>query len=387
MTSFVKFTPLSGAHDESPLCYLLEIDEAKLLLDCGWSESLDVGQLAALAKVARQVDAVLLSHADMDHMGALPYAAVHLGLACPVYATTPVHDMGLTFLQDLVQARLDQEDFGLFSLADVETAFRSVTNLRYSQPLGLAGKCQGITITAFNGGHTLGGTIWKIKKDSEEIVYAVDYNHRKERHLNGAVLGRPDSTLSRPSLLITDALNILEPDPLPRQKRDVALIDSITGVLKNQGNVLIPTDSSTRVLELLYMLDQHWSYSRLGSHLVFLTHRAQNTINLAKSMTEWMGQVISQAMGAREHAFEFKSVRIAQSLKDLESLAGPKVVMTSFPGMTMGHAHELLNAWGSDARNMVILPDRAQPGTWSRMLYDEWVALAADTSGAAGAAG
>ncbi|KAI8917390.1 beta-lactamase-like protein, partial [Entophlyctis helioformis] len=243
MTSFVKFTPLSGAHDESPLCYLLEIDEAKLLLDCGWSESLDVGQLAALANRSAGGCGAAVACRHGPH-GRLPYAAVHLGLACPVYATTPVHDMGLTFLQDLVQARLDQEDFGLFSLADVETGL----SLR---------KCQGITITAFNGGHTLGGTIWKIKKDSEEIVYAVDYNHRKERHLNGAVLGRPDSTLSRPSLLITDALNILEPDPLPRQKRDVALIDSITGVLKNQGNVLIPTDSSTRVLELLYMLDQH----------------------------------------------------------------------------------------------------------------------------------
>ena len=50
----------------------------------------------------------------------------------------------------------------------------------------------------------IGGTIWKIVKDGEEeIVYALDYNHKKERHLNGCVL----EALNRPSVLITDSFN------------------------------------------------------------------------------------------------------------------------------------------------------------------------------------
>jgi len=43
------------------------------------------------------------------------------------------------------------------------------------------GKCKGIILTAYSAGHTLGGTIWKIKKDTDEILYAVNYNHKKER--------------------------------------------------------------------------------------------------------------------------------------------------------------------------------------------------------------
>lgn len=66
-----------------------------------------------------------------------------------------------------------------------------------------AGKGHGLTITALPAGHMVGGTIWKIVKDEEEIVYAIDYNHKKERHLNGCVL----ESISRPSLLITDAIN------------------------------------------------------------------------------------------------------------------------------------------------------------------------------------
>ncbi|KAF0475634.1 Cleavage and polyadenylation specificity factor subunit [Gigaspora margarita] len=123
----------------------------------------------------------------------------------------------------------------------------------------LGGKCKGITITAYAAGHTIGGTIWKIKKDTEEIVYAVDYNHKKERHLDGTVLhinGVVLDALSRPSLMITDAYNSLIIHPA-RKYRDAALFDTITNTMKNKGSVLLPTDSSARVLELAYLYDDY----------------------------------------------------------------------------------------------------------------------------------
>ena len=53
MSSLVKFTPLCGAKSEQPLCYLLEVDEACILLDCGWDETFDVRLLRQLLKVSR----------------------------------------------------------------------------------------------------------------------------------------------------------------------------------------------------------------------------------------------------------------------------------------------------------------------------------------------
>jgi cleavage and polyadenylation specificity factor subunit 2 len=50
----------------------------------------------------------------------------------------------------------------------------------------LKGKGEGLSITPVPAGHIIGGAMWKIVKDGEEdIVYAVDYNHKRERHLNG----------------------------------------------------------------------------------------------------------------------------------------------------------------------------------------------------------
>lgn len=70
--------------------------------------------------------------------------------------------------------------------------------------LWFLGKGYGITVTPLPAGHMIGGTIWKIQKSGEEdIIYANDFNHKKERHLNGCELEK----LQRPSLLIMDAFN------------------------------------------------------------------------------------------------------------------------------------------------------------------------------------
>lgn len=85
------------------------------------------------------------------------------------------------------------------------------------------GKGQGISITPLPGGHMIGGTIWKIVKDGEEdIIYAVDFNHKKERHLNGCIL----ETINRPSLLITDSYNANYIQPR-RRLRDEQLMSMI----------------------------------------------------------------------------------------------------------------------------------------------------------------
>jgi cleavage and polyadenylation specificity factor subunit 2 len=57
------------------------------------------------SRVAPTIDAVLLSHPDMMHLGALPYAMKHLGLSAPVYATEPVFRLGLLTMYDYFLSR------------------------------------------------------------------------------------------------------------------------------------------------------------------------------------------------------------------------------------------------------------------------------------------
>eukprot|EP00656_Telonema_subtile_P002420 TRINITY_DN1106_c0_g1_i2.p1 TRINITY_DN1106_c0_g1~~TRINITY_DN1106_c0_g1_i2.p1 ORF type:complete len:292 (-),score=53.36 TRINITY_DN1106_c0_g1_i2:61-936(-) len=239
--STVSFTPILGCEDGDPLCYLLTVDECNILLDCGWDPSFTADLLKPLEEILPTLDAILISHPDIWHLGALPYLVGKVGLppSCKVYATIPVCKLGQMFMYDAYQSyqlkweqqlRLEVAERGLdpysnraelegqlrlhgvdksfdtFDLDDVDLAFADgagscMRTLRYSQLVALSGKGSGISITPIEAGHSVGGTIWKICKETEEIVYAVDFNHKTERHLNGAKL----ELIKRPTHFITNA--------------------------------------------------------------------------------------------------------------------------------------------------------------------------------------
>ncbi|KAF9433404.1 cleavage and polyadenylation specificity factor subunit 2 [Entomortierella beljakovae] len=378
-SNYIRFTALSGAKSESALCYLLEIDEAKILLDCGWNDAFDVDDLKQLRRIAKDVDACLLSHSTLHHLGAIAYAKSYMGLRAQTYATFPVVDMGLLSLYDIWQSKRRTEDFNTFNLEDIDQAFESITCLRYQQPTELGGKCKGITITASSAGHTVGGTIWKISKDTESILYAVDYNYRKDKHLDATVLLRSDGNapqeFQRPSLMITDAFNSGQLSQPSRTSRDRALLESIIATINSGGSVLLPTDSSTRVLELAYMLDSYCMASGVGFPLILLTNISYRTAHFATSMMEWMGDTVrSQLTDTRENPFQFKYLRLCQRLSDLEKYPGPKVILASNLSMETGFAREVFLRldWAKDPKNVLILTERALPGEMARYLYDEW---------------
>jgi cleavage and polyadenylation specificity factor subunit 2 len=366
MTSILKFTPITGALAEQPLCYLLEIDELRILLDCGWNDSFDVNMLKPLAKIAPKVNYVLISHPDMEHIGALPYAVSKLGLSAKIIGTIPVQKMGCMTMYDAFQSRKNYEDFDLFNLDDVDEVFENFTTLKYNQKFIISENGIQLEITPHTAGHTLGGTIWRIKSETDDIVYAVDYNHKKERHLNPTVL----ESLNRPTLLITDSLNALNTQ-LPRRQRDSKLMESIIAGLEKGGNVLIPVDSAARVLELLVVLDQHWQFYRHPYHLIMLSNVSRNTVEFAKSNLEWMSDDVSKNFFTkRDNPFALDAVNMCHSIEEISAFQGPKLVLATMSSLLTGFALELFIQWSNDSRNSVIFVDRSYPNTPARRLME-----------------
>ncbi|XP_067012309.1 probable cleavage and polyadenylation specificity factor subunit 2 [Anabrus simplex] len=370
MTSIIKVHVISGAMDESPPCYMLQVDDFRILLDCGWDENFDQEFMRELKRHVHQIDAVLLSYPDPLHLGALPYLVGKCGLNCPIYATIPVYKMGQMFMYDLFQSRHNMEDFELFTLDDVDAAFDKIVQLKYNQSVPMKGKGYGLTITPLPAGHMIGGTIWKIIKVGEEdIVYAMDFNHKKERHLNGCELER----LQRPSLLITDCYNSTY-QQARRRARDEKLMTNILQTLRNNGNVLVSVDTAGRVLELAHMLDQLWrnkDSGLLAYSLALLNNVSYNVVEFAKSQIEWMSDKLMRTFeGARNNPFQFKHLQLCHSIAELNRVPSPKVVLASTPDMECGFSRELFLQWCSNPLNSIILTSRTSPGTLARQLVD-----------------
>ncbi|KAM0066004.1 putative metallo-beta-lactamase, cleavage and polyadenylation specificity factor 2 [Helianthus debilis subsp. tardiflorus] len=91
MGTSVQVTPLRGVYNENPLSYLVSIDGFNILIDCGWNDHFDPSLLQPLSRIGSRIDAVLLSHSDTLHLGALPFAIKHFGLwtfySCLCYRT------------------------------------------------------------------------------------------------------------------------------------------------------------------------------------------------------------------------------------------------------------------------------------------------------------
>ncbi|KAF4620059.1 hypothetical protein D9613_005242 [Agrocybe pediades] len=453
----ITFTPLSGAARSSkttPLSYLLQIDDVRILIDCGspdwfpepspfqpvhpeddaqippWKQYTD-----ELERIAPTVDLVLLSHGDLAHCGLYAWAHARWGLKAPAYTTLPVQAMGRIAVTEDVEGIREEEEIDRLALTEssadedgntgaspppppkvatgkfvataieVQDAFDSLNTLRYSQPTHLQGKCQGLTITPFNAGHTLGGTIWKIRSPSSgTIIYAVNVNHMRERHLDGTVLMRQAAggvfeALARPDLLITDA------DRVPvitsrRKDRDAALIDTITSTLSSRSSLLLPCDSSTRILELLVLLDQHWNYSKLRYPICLLSRTGREMLTFVRAMMEWLGGTISKedvgeegtnlrqnqnnkrrreddneedALGA--FALRFKHLEFfpnPQALLQTYSSKDPKLILAVPASLSHGPSRHLFSDFAAVPDNVVLLTGRHEEGTLARSLFEKW---------------
>lgn len=371
--SSIKFIPLSGALNEDPLCYILDLDDYYILLDCGIDEKFSVqsSYIQELSKYVSKIKVVLLSHSDLSHCGALPYLVEKLGMKAQIFATLPVVKMGLMFLYDSFQNKYQQEDFDTFDLDDIDNAF-NITILKYSQKIVLnSEKGDTITISPFPSGHSLGGTIWKITKEEEDILYAVDFNHRGERHLNRTAI----ETLGRPSVLITDSYNALNTS-LQKNIDTLFFSTIITTLAVKRGNVLIPADTAGRVFEILLILDTFWRKdSNRSLHpysIIFLSNMSFRSVEFASHQLEWMSEEIVKGFDEkRENPFLFKHIKLKHNIKDLDKINSPMVVIATSNTLDSGFSRDLFVKWASNENNMILLTDKSKPGTLARKLYQE----------------
>ena len=343
----------------------------------------------------------------------------------PVYATSPVIAFGRTLLQDLYSSNplaatfispsgaqpeaeaVSANDVSKTSiLAQAPTSeeiakyFSLITPLKYSQPYpptaaSFAPSLEGLTLTAFNSGHTVGGTIWHIQHGMESIVYAIDWNQARENVIGGAAwfggIGASEviEQLRRPTALVCSSKGgnkvALSGG---RKKRDELLLDNIKSSLIKDGTVLIPTDSSARVLELAWILEKAWQEGQndpaLKGAKVFLASKSGlATVRHARSLLEWMDDSIVREFEGDEEAvtknhrrtgskqtngqpemsrpFEFKQVKMIERQAQLEkalSAKGPKVILASDLSLDWGYSKQVFQHICPNPENLVLLTEK-----------------------------
>lgn len=315
-SSQLQFTVLYGSHSSSSaaVCYLLEISGVKILLDCGWDSNYDPALLEPLERIADKIQLVLISHADLEHMGALAYAYKNFSLKAQCWCTKPVLKFGHLNLYDAVL-----NGTAPFTLDDVDRSMLQCKECAFQQELKVRLGQGEILITPRASGRSLGGAIWSLQNEESalNVQYASDTNLRRETLLEGMDL---QSISKDPTLLILDCLGVASKQQRRQDFTETKrrLAQSLEDTLRRGGDVVIPVPCTSRVVEVLLVLNEEWSRNPfLRQHdLIFLT-RVSSILGIAENHVEWVSKRLQEYdVTGRDNPLKFPHVQVVDSFED-----------------------------------------------------------------------
>ncbi len=339
----IKFCGAAGTTTGSQ--HLITVNGRRILLDCGLyqghrQEAFERNQHFPFE--AGKIDAVVLSHAHIDHSGNLPNL-VKQGFTGNIYATSASRDLCSIMLPDC--AHIQESDVHWlnkkraregqpllepsYSLADAEAALLQFVTIGYKRPLPIA---DGVTLTFIEAGHLLG---------SAQVVLDIDDHEtgKRQRLLFSGDVGRPNN----------DLLN----DPEPVENVDILLMESTYGgrhhelpahtsdhicqiirhALERRGKVIIPSFAVERTQQLLYTLDRLRSEGCFPPVPTFVdSPLAVNATNIFRLHTENLKPAVREALFMKRDPFGFEGLEMIRNVEDskqLNFLKGPAIIISA----------------------------------------------------------
>lgn len=389
-------------------CSILKLNGVTVLLNCGWSESLDPKRLAPLVPHLGELDLIVITHSDLKHIGALPYLLTKYSITCPVICTEPVCRLGeltcVGCLEDREKYKAPIEDY---EVDDVLRVFMSrVTPLNFRETFTVQARGRILAACAFPAGGRLGSAFWTLHCGSLSAVYIVDFDMRSNRYVDGMELNNilpacrggshrwdvvitcPAPTAAGPSLAQLGAFQAPQEVAgaskavtVAKNVREQVLLEDTIATLRRGGSVLLPVDVAGSVPELLLLFESAWAQDRqLATNypLVWLSSMGDMILDQVKTRLEYMSRQVLGNFETRfgQNPFVFKNVKLFQTLEDLvdaHPLTRPKVILTTSPHLEGGDARELLFRLGSDPRTLLWVLGLPPRGTLARQLLDDFV--------------
>jgi metallo-beta-lactamase family protein len=370
-----SLTFLGAARTVTGSKYLLDVDGHRILIDCGLFQGLKELRLrnwSPLPIPPETIDAVVLTHAHIDHSGWLPRLAGQ-GFHGPIYCTGGTADLCKLVLPDA--AHLQEEDakfanmrgfskhspaLPLYTEEDAAKALSLFKPQPFNKTISIV---NGIDIQFINAGHLLGSS----------YVFLRRRDMSGARILFGGDLGR----YSRPIL----------PDPSPGLDADVLLVESTYGdrlhpaeddgetlariikeTIARRGKVIIPAFAIGRVEELLYWIFKLEDQGRLQKLPIYVdSPMAIKGLEYYNTRTDELDKEI---IAIRPKLPRFTSINSAKDSKALVENDTPAVIIASSGMATGGRVVHHLFAGLPDPRNTVLFVGFQAAGTRGRQLQD-----------------
>ncbi|HEU5286600.1 MAG TPA: MBL fold metallo-hydrolase [Sphingomicrobium sp.] len=368
----MRLTSLGGAGTVTGSKHLVEHDGRRLLVDCGLFQGpRELRELnwKPLSVPASSIDAVVLTHAHLDHSGYLP-RLVRDGFRGPIYATSATVAVARLILLDSAHLQEKDADYAnrrgfsrhkpalpLYTAQDAEQALAQFRAIDFHKQVAIPG---GARLLYRRAGHILGAATAELRLGDQTIVFSGD-------------LGRfGDPTMVDPEPVPDSDFLVLEStygDRIhPKVDAAAALHEVIDRTSRRGGTVIIPAFAVGRTQSLLYELWTLKMTGRLGLVPVYVdSPMATNATDL---MCAHMDDHRMQPMVCRDACAIATYVRDTESSKALSANPMPKVIISASGMATGGRVLHHIKAFGTDPRNTILFAGFQAIGTRGRAMVD-----------------
>lgn len=350
-------------------CYLVETDQARILIDCGMfqgSAFSDAKNFRPVGFDLSTIDAIVITHAHLDHVGRIP-KLIRDGYRGSIYATPPTLRIAHLVLQDAEQ--IMEEDARreyrpkLYDAVDVEAFLERCVPVEY----GVEKQFGDLTCIFHDAGHIFGSSFIEIRqKGGPCVVFSGDLGNRD------APILRPTERLPACDAVIIESTygNRLHEDESARENR---LKEAIVKTIRQKGVLLIPAFAVERTQELLYELN-HLIENRLIDPIdMYLdSPMAIEVSRVIMDFPRYYNAGAQQLIAQGDALFQFPGLRLTRTRdesKMINESPRPKIIISGAGMMNGGRILHHLVRYLSDPRSTVLIIGYQASGTLGRRLY------------------
>lgn len=356
---------LGGAGTVTGSRFLVETSHSKLLVDCGLFQGFKQLRLRNWQPPVfdpATLDAVILTHAHIDHSGYLP-ALAKQKFTAPVICTELTRDLCEILLPDAGRIqeadteRANRQGFSrhhpaksLFTERDALRVLRQFKTASFDEELGLPG---GASVIFRKAGHILGAAIAELMLGDRKITFSGDLGR-----YNCPVMCPPDSVPSTDYLVVESTYgNSVHPDEDP----EYILEDVIQRTIQRDGTVIVPSFAVGRAQTLLYHLYRLRKSNRIPPVPIFLD--SPMAIDASELFSRQEGGSRLTRDEAREVCATAQYIREAEASDRVVADMTPKIVLSASGMATGGRVLDYLKKYAPDPRATILFAGYQAGGT------------------------
>ncbi len=369
---WIRITYLGGARQVGRSCLFLQTPESRILLDCGIDVA-GVGQhaypyLDAPEMKIDELDAVICSHAHLDHSGLIPYL-FKFGFDGPIYCTAPTRDVMALLQLDLVKIVKNEGKEPLYTSEEIKEVVKHCITLDFDEVSDIT---PDVRLTFYNAGHIIGSALTHlhIGNGLHNLVYTGDLKFGKSLLLEPAHTRFPRLE----TLMIESTYGGRDNIMPPEKEVDDLLRDLIKKTVQRKGKVLMPVLGSGRAQDMMILIERLVRTGELESIPVYIDGLVWDITAIHTAYPEFLNNVIRKQIFHKDQnpflSDIFKRIGSAKERQQVLEDGGSCVILATSGMLVGGPSVEYLKNLADNPNNALVFSCFQGEGSLGRRIRE-----------------